>query len=112
MTTFQLAALVITLAGALAYVNARLLKLPSSVGLMAIALLGSIVLLLLDATHVVDLSTRAAALVSQLDFGNTLLHGMLGLMLFAGALHIDITELGMEKVSVGLLALGATAISA
>jgi CPA1 family monovalent cation:H+ antiporter len=112
MTTFQLAALVITLAGALAYVNARVLKLPSSVGLMAIALLGSIVLLGLDATHVVDLSTRVAALVSQLDFGNTLLHGMLGLLLFAGALHIDITELGMEKLSVGLLALGGTAISA
>jgi CPA1 family monovalent cation:H+ antiporter len=112
MTTFQLAALVITLAGALAYVNARVLKLPSSVGLMAIALLGSIVLLALDATHVVDLSTRVSALVSQLDFGNTLLHGMLGLLLFAGALHIDITELGMEKLSVGLLALGGTAISA
>jgi CPA1 family monovalent cation:H+ antiporter len=112
MTTFQLAALVVTLAAALAYVNARVLKLPSSVGLMAIALVGSVVLLALDATHVVDLSPRVVALVSQLDFGNTLLHGMLGLLLFAGALHIDITELGMEKLSVGLLALGGTAISA
>jgi CPA1 family monovalent cation:H+ antiporter len=112
MTTFQLAALVITLAAALAYVNARVLKLPSTVGLMAIALLGSIVLLGLDATHIVDLSTRVTALVSQLDFGNTLLHGMLGLLLFAGALHIDVAELGVEKFAVGLLALGGTAISA
>ncbi|MEO6775112.1 MAG: sodium:proton antiporter [Kofleriaceae bacterium] len=112
MTTFQLAALVITLAAALAYFNARVLKLPSSVGLMAIALVGSIVLLALDATHVVDLSVRVTSLVSQLDFGNTLLHGMLGLLLFAGALHIDVTELGMEKFAVGLLALGGTALSA
>lgn len=112
MTTFQLAALVVTLAATLAYLNARLLKLPSSVGLMAIALLGSIVLLGLDATHIVDLSTRVTALVSQLDFGNTLLHGMLGLLLFAGALHIDVAELGLEKFAVGLLALGGTAISA
>jgi CPA1 family monovalent cation:H+ antiporter len=112
VTTFQLAALVVTLAAALAYINARVLRLPSTVGLMASALLGSLVLLALDATHVVDLSTRVTALVSQLDFGNTLLHGMLGLLLFAGALHVDVTELGAEKLSVGLLAIGGTAISA
>jgi hypothetical protein len=37
MTSFQLAAIVLTLTAALGYVNAKWLKLPSSVGLMAIA---------------------------------------------------------------------------
>jgi hypothetical protein len=41
MTTFQLLAVIVTLTSGLAYVNARLLKLPSSVGLMATALVGS-----------------------------------------------------------------------
>jgi CPA1 family monovalent cation:H+ antiporter len=47
----------------------------------------------------------------DLDFGNTLLHGMLGLLLFAGALHIDLADLGTQRVAIGALALGSTLIS-
>jgi hypothetical protein len=43
MTDFQVAAVLITLTAGLAYVNARLLRLPSAIGLMATALVGSIV---------------------------------------------------------------------
>ncbi|HMG22873.1 MAG TPA: sodium:proton antiporter [Kofleriaceae bacterium] len=111
MTTFQLVAVVLTLTSGLAYVNARLLKLPASVGLMATALVGSIAVLALDALGVIDVSPQVRALIARLDFGNTLLHGMLGLLLFAGALHIDVADLGSEKAAVGLLALGATLIS-
>lgn len=111
MTDFQLFAIIVTLTAGLAYVNAKVLKLPASVGLMATALVGSIALLALEATGIVDVSPRVRELVTQLDFGNTLLHGMLGLLLFAGALHIDIADLGPEKVAVGLLALGGTLIS-
>jgi Na+:H+ antiporter len=111
VSAFQLAAVVITLTAALAYINARVLRLPASVGLMAIAMFGSVTLLVLDATNVVDLSPRVRDLVGDLDFGNTLLHGMLGLLLFAGALHIDVTELGQHRLAVAVLALGSTLIS-
>ena len=111
MTTFQLVAVVLTLTSGLAYVNARLLRLPSSVGLMATALVGSIAVLALDALGAIDVSSQVRELITRLDFGNTLLHGMLGLLLFAGALHIDVGDLGTEKVAVGLLALGGTLIS-
>jgi Na+:H+ antiporter len=111
MTSFQLVAIVLTLTSGLAYLNARLLRLPSSVGLMATALIGSIALLVLEAAGAIDLSSHVRELVTQLDFGNTLLHGMLGLLLFAGALHIDIADLGGERVAVGLLALGGTLVS-
>ena len=111
MTSFQLAAIVITLAAALAYLNARLLRLPSTVGLMAVAMVGSLALLALDHFNVVDLSPQVRQLVTDLDFGNTLLHGMLGLLLFAGALHVDVTELGAQKLAVAALALGSTLIS-
>ena len=81
MTNFQLAATVIVLTSAFAYVNARVFKLPSSVGLMATALVASVVLLALDATGAVALSSHVQALMTQLDFGNIPLRGMLGLLL-------------------------------
>jgi CPA1 family monovalent cation:H+ antiporter len=110
MTTFQLTAIVLTLTAALAYLNTRLLRLPSSVGIMAAAMLGSLVLLGLSALGVVDLE-GPRHWVEDLDFGNTLLHGMLGLLLFAGALHIDLNDLGSEKVAIGTLAVVTTLIS-
>lgn len=109
MTDFQLAAIVLSLTAALAYVNARLVRLPASVGLMAIALLISLALLGLD--HLgVDVG-HARALVHELHFSDTLLHGMLGLLLFAGALHLDVASLGSDKLAVAALALGGTALS-
>lgn len=109
MTDFQLAAIVLSLTAALAYLNARLVRLPASVGLMAIALLISLALLALDQLGV-DVS-RARALVDELHFSDTLLHGMLGLLLFAGALHLDVASLGSDKLAVTALALGGTALS-
>jgi CPA1 family monovalent cation:H+ antiporter len=110
MTNFQLAAIVLSLTAALAYVNAKLLRLPSSVGLMAVALVGSLSLLAL-ARFGVDVGDHARVLVTELDFGATLLHGMLGLLLFAGALHIDVALLGADKLAVAVLALGGTLAS-
>ncbi|HEX7837567.1 MAG TPA: sodium:proton antiporter [Kofleriaceae bacterium] len=110
MTHFQLAAIVLSLTAALAYVNAKLLRLPASVGLMAIALIASLSLLALDRLGV-DVSSDVRALVTELDFSDTLLHGMLGLLLFAGALHIDVAGLGADKLAVTALALGGTLVS-
>lgn len=109
MTDFQLAAIVLSLTAALAYLNAKLVRLPASVGLMAIALLISLALLALDQLGV-DVG-RARALVDELHFSDTLLHGMLGLLLFAGALHLDVASLGSDKLAVTALALGGTALS-
>ncbi|HEY0478253.1 MAG TPA: sodium:proton antiporter [Kofleriaceae bacterium] len=109
MTDFQLAAIVLSLTAALAYVNARLLRLPATVGLMAIALIGSLSLLALDGIGVELGAVRS--LVAELDFSDTLLHGMLGLLLFAGALHIDVASLGADKLAVTALALGGTVLS-
>lgn len=111
MTSFQLAAVVLSLAAVLGYLNARFLRLPATVGLMAVAMVGSLALIALDALGIVSVSTRVELLVTELHFGDTLLHGMLGLMLFAGALHVNLAELGAQKLAVALLAIGGTLIS-
>ena len=73
MTDFHLAAIVLVATSGFAYVNARVFKFPSSVGLMATALAASIVLLALERMGALDLSDRVRALVTQLDFGQ---HGI------------------------------------
>ncbi len=110
MSTIQIAAIIVSLAAGLAYLNARFLRLPSAIGLMAIALAGSLVLVGLDGVHLIDAS-HVRRIVDQADFGDTLLHGMLGLLLFAGALHVDLQELAAQRWMVGGLALGATLLS-
>src|SRR5258707_6125689 len=110
MTNVQIAAIIVSLTAGLAYINARFVKLPSGIGLMAIALVGSIVVLALDGAGVID-GARLERVVIQANFGETLLHGMLGLLLFAGALQLDLHELAAQRVQVGALSLVATVLS-
>lgn len=55
-------------------------------GLMALALVAATGLLLVDRLGVWPLVATAASVLDRFAFGDTLLHGMLGVMLFAGAL--------------------------
>jgi CPA1 family monovalent cation:H+ antiporter len=111
MIDFDSIALVVTLTAGLAYLNARFLRLPSTIGLMAIALLGSLALMGLAELGIVDLAPHISSVLSRVDFGQTLLHGLLGIFLFAGALHVDLADLRKNRVAIGALALGATALS-
>src|SRR5689334_15896115 len=111
MTDFQVAAVLLTLTAALAYVNARVLRLPSAIGLMSTALVASLLGLGLDAAGVTDIGVRVGSLLDRVDLAHALLHGMLGLMLFAGALHVDLGELREQGWPIATLALGSTAIS-
>jgi CPA1 family monovalent cation:H+ antiporter len=110
VTTVQIAALIVTLTALLAYVNARFVRLPSQIGLMAISLAASLVVVLLDALGVVD-ATRIERVVAAASFGPVLLHGMLGLLLFAGSLHINLRELREHQWPVAVLSLGGTVAS-
>ena len=110
MTTVQIAALILSLTALLAYVNARFIRLPSQIGLMAISLAASLVVVVLDETGAID-AARIEQVVAQANFGPTLLHGMLGLLLFAGSLHINVRELREQRWPVAVLSLGGTLLS-
>jgi len=110
MSVFQTGAFLVTLAALGTYVNARLFRLPSTIGLMLFALLLSAAALALRALGLLDL-TGASLLVRDLDFSQILLHGMLCFLLFAGALHIDLSELHKYRWIVAVLATGGVVIA-
>jgi CPA1 family monovalent cation:H+ antiporter len=112
MTMLQTAATLIALAGAFGAINHLVLKLPQSIGIMLVALLASLALLAVDAvlpSFGFDDLVREA--VAEIEFTRALLDGMLGLLLFAGALHVNIGQLRQQAWAVALMATLGVAIS-
>lgn len=114
MHTFALLSSVLALAALFGLLSNRVLRLPATVGTMALALLLSGVLLVLG--HASSgagamLSHAASSAVSQIDFRKMVLHGMLAFLLFAAALHLDLEALDREKFTVAALAIVGTVLS-
>ncbi len=110
MRPFDLCAVLTVLAALFSYLNLRWLKLPSTIGLMALALAFSLGVVVLSSIFPA-VGREARAVVSQFDFGEALLHGMLGFLLFAGALHVDFGDLASYKWPITLLATLGVVIS-
>ena len=103
MRLFDLIAVFIVMAAGFGYLNFRLLKLPTTIGLMALSLLFSLSLFVLGA-FVPAVAQQTRSMIEQFDFNQVLLHGMLAFLLFAGALHIDLGDLARHKEPIALLA--------
>lgn len=110
MALFEIAAGLITLAALFSYINERWCKLPTTIGLMLIALVFSSLLVLLG-LFVPAVHARAEAIIGAIDFNETLMHGMLGFLLFAGALHINLNDLAKHRWLIAGLASIGVAIS-
>ena len=90
-------ALLLTLAALFSYLNERFLRLPTTIGIMLISLLLSIALLLIGKLGWPALQVEAQNFLRGIDFHQALMHGMLSFLLFAGALHINLSELAKQK---------------
>ncbi len=110
MDLFHLFSLLIVLSAGFAYINFRILKLPNSIGLMLISLLFSITLLIAGKIFpsLTDVLTKQ---ISDINFSELLLEGMLSFMLFAGAIHIKYQDLKKEKLSILLFSTVSVLIS-
>lgn len=93
----------ICLAALFSYINGRFLHLPPTIGLMALGLSVSLVIVVLGKLGV-PLHRQAAAFVRGIDFNETLMHGLLSFLLFAGALHFNVRDLLDQKWFIGTLA--------
>lgn len=103
MDLYEISALLITLAALFNYINYRTLKLPATIGMMAFGLAISLLIVLLGRLFPQILETATGTL-SSIDFNKAFMNGMLGLLLFAGALHVNMGELTAQKGTVALLA--------
>lgn len=104
--------LILVITALLAYLNQRFLKLPMTIGVMASSLGVSLLLIGLDKLGLAGaMRLREQELLASIDFSAVLMQGMLSLLLFAGALHVDLAELRNYRWQVGLLAFIGTALS-
>ena len=110
MKLFPLISILISLAAISSYINYRYIKLPTTIGVMLMALVASLVLVLFG-SYVGTFREQAAALVLQIDFNQVVLHGMLAFLLFAGAIHVNLEELGREWLTISSLAIIGTLAS-
>jgi len=109
MTTLEVLSVLFAIAAIFGLVSARWLKLPITIGSMLLTVLVSAGLTIAaDAIPIIHL--WAASLARQINFESLILHGMLPLLLFAGAFLLDLQHLGREKFTVGLLSVVGTAL--
>lgn len=112
MTILQITSLLIVLAGAFGTINYLFLKLPSAIGILVVSLFASFGVMLLDlAMPGLGVADVVRAAVLEIEFSDALLEGMLGLLLFAGALHVKLSDLKREWIVVALMATIGIALS-
>ncbi len=112
MPAFDIAAILIAVAAAAGYLNHRLLRLPVTSGTLVVALVSSLVLLAADrAFPRLELRTAIAAFLGEIDFNQTVMHGMLCFLLFAGALHVDLEGLLANKWTIAALSTVGVVVS-
>ncbi len=110
MSTFDLLSLIITAAAFFGWLSVRVLRLPITIGTMLLTVVSSLLMILLSHPFP-SLHTSAVTLVGKIQFDDLILHGMLGLLLFAGAFLLDLLYLSREKLSVTLLSIVGTLLS-
>jgi monovalent cation:H+ antiporter, CPA1 family len=105
-------AIFLTITALLTYVNHRFMKLPTTIGVMTAALLMSLVLVGLNTLGWAgELHALEVSLLHSIDFSEVLMQGMLSMLLFAGALHINLSELKAYRWQVASLAVVSTLLS-
>lgn len=112
MSVFEIMAALLFITAGFSYINLRFIGLPTSIGVMAISLVFSLALVITGEYGIFpSLKRTAADVLHTIEFDRLVLHGFLGLLLFAGALHINLADLGKQKWIITLLATFGTIFS-
>lgn len=102
MSLFELVGFILSIVALFGYVNNRFIKLPDTLGNMAVGLAASLALLVVglknDAAH-----DMARSVLAAVNFPALVLQGLLGLLLFAGSLHVNVVNLKHQKLPILLL---------
>ena len=110
MSLFSLISIVISLAAVASFINYRYIRLPTTIGVMLVALAASVLMILLG-PYAGGFKEHATEMMSRIDFNQTVLHGMLAFLLFAGSIHVKLDDLVREWPVISLLAIVGTLVS-
>ena len=108
---FDIAVVCLVITALAAWFNVRFIHLPNTIGVMAIAMLLSLALLAASALGFGALYDYERQFLQSIDFSDVLMQGMLSMLLFAGALHVDMSLLRSYRWQVGMLAVFGTLLS-
>ena len=112
ISIFDLVALLLTLSALFGWINRRFVRMPHSIGLLVMGLGASLLLILLEvAVPEERLYEDLARALRQIDFTAIVMDGMLGFLLFAGAINVDLTALRDRAWPVASLAVIGTVLS-
>ncbi len=111
MSLFAIIIILVIITAVFAYLNTRFLKLPETIGMMIISLLFSLVLII-TGKFFPSVSEFAASFIGSIDFSHVLLDVMLSFLLFAGAMHTDISLLKSNRRSITVFAILGVILSA
>lgn len=105
MTIFDIAAVLLGLSAVFGFLNHRFLHLPHTIGLVIIALVSSGIVVLIDlAFPQLGIAKTVTDTLIKIDFHETVMNGMLSVLLFAGAVHVNFSDLSSQKWAIGLMA--------
>jgi CPA1 family monovalent cation:H+ antiporter len=107
---FESFSIIFTIAALFNYINYKWLKLPTTIGLMILSLL-LVIPITLSKTLLPEFYTFFCDIIINADFKTLLLDGILSFLLFAGALHVNLSALAKEKKSIVLFATLSVVIS-
>ena len=112
MSIFSIGAILVGLSALFGFINHRFLHLPHTIGLVVIALLASLSIIGLNLiVPSAQIGQRVTDVLRQIDFNETLMHGMLSFLMFAGALHADFSAIKTSRLTIGVMAVFGTLIS-
>ena len=110
MSPLEVVGVLAAVVAVLGFINYRFIRLPDIIGITAAGSLFALVLAIIG-RHEPAVVAWANGFASHFDFSEIVFHGLLGVLLFAGSLHIDIAKLAQQKWPVLVLSTLGVAIS-
>jgi CPA1 family monovalent cation:H+ antiporter len=103
MSIFGIITLLTVISAIFSYINVRFFKLPTTIGLMIMAMIFTVGISISSLFTDVILNS-AVGIISSIDFNEVLLDVMLCFLLFAGALHTNFTQLKVQRYPILMFA--------
>lgn len=111
MSFYNLIAIILTLAVFFAYANYRWLKMPTTIGIMCSSLLLSLIMIIISQAGHGHFFEPFVTSLQSIPFNTILINGMLGFLLFAGAMTVNISHLRTQGWEVAVLSMLGTIAS-